>query len=240
MLTTTSTKKRKHRLIVINTPTIMVTTKSQETEKDKDKDKEKEQYMLSMIYELTKRYDQLESKYIKLQQSVDQCGEKVSTLPDWLQSSYSKQELLSPFEFFERHFIATTEDILRLENCSFTDIFSKILSKMDWQQIQSPIVFVHSVHNTMYWKQEKWDQMSKSNITSVLTFCKKIIFGAAYKYRQLHYDKIRKNEQLEKKIDLILLKITDANFSILKTYNKILSLMKKYMFVNVPNHISKK
>lgn len=196
-----------------------------------------EQKMLAMIYELTKRYDILETKYNHLQQTIQQNESKAITLTEWL-AKHNNYPMESPSDFLEKYFIVSAEDILRLEYCTFTELFAKLVSKMDWNHIHSPIVFVQSFRNEMYWKQDSvWEKMSKNNILSILTHCKKIMFGAIYKYRQQNYERMKKNEQLENLIDLIICKITDVNVS--NTCNKLLAIMKKYMYLHVPKNVSK-
>ena len=198
-----------------------------------------------MIYEVTRRYDILETKYNNLQESIisNHQGEKTIMLSEWLHKNYYHPDMLTPSEFLEAHFNVSTEDVLRLEHCTFVELFERIVSNTDWIELHSPVVLVQGFRHEMYWKSSKtteWEQMSKSNIISFLTHCKKIIFGSVYKYRQQHYEKIKKNEHFEKMIDLIMLKITDTNFSQKTLCNKLLSILKKYMYVHVPKNVIKK
>ena len=182
-----SSKKLNRRLVIVN---------NSNTSKDTSTN---EQKMLAMIYELTRRYDILETKYNNLQESIisNHQGEKTIMLSEWLHKNYYHPDMLTPSEFLEAHFNVSTEDVLRLEHCTFVELFERIVSNTDWIELHSPVVLVQGFRHEMYWKSSKtteWEQMSKSNIISFLTHCKKIIFGSVYKYRQQHYEKIKKNE----------------------------------------------
>ena len=95
-----------------------------------------------------------------------------------------------------------------------------ILQKIDFNNC--PIVGFSDKANTIYgYVENKWCELTKTQLSSLFFRCKKTIFSKALELKTLKKDEIDKCDKLEAKFDRLMLKLINAEMSDGGLYNKL-------------------
>lgn len=175
--------------------------------------------MYIMLLELANKYKNLEDKYDNLNKWVVKKKKKIN-LSDWLNEHVEKPFCVNYISYFDVNFIVSLVDIDVLFNIQYVDFFNIILQKMDFNN--APIVAFTDKANSIYgFDEDKWCELSKSQLSSLFFRCKKTIFSKALELKTLKKDEIAKCEKLEAKFDKLMIKLINAEMSDGALYNKL-------------------
>lgn len=175
--------------------------------------------MYIMLLELAKKYNNLEDKYYHLNKWVVKKKKKIN-FAEWLNEHVTKPVCVNYMSYFDDKFEVSLADIDILFNSSYNDFFNLILQKVDFND--SPVVGFSDKANTIYgYVEDKWCELTKTQISSLLFRCKKTIFSKALELKTLKKDEIAKCDKLEAKFDRLMLKLINAEMSDNGLYNKL-------------------
>lgn len=175
--------------------------------------------MYIMLLELANKYKGLEDKYDHLNKWVVKKKKKIN-LAEWLNDHVDKPACNNYMSYFDDKFEVTLDDIDILFNSNYNDFFNIILQKIDFNN--SPVVGFSDKANTIYgYVEDKWCELTKTQLSSLFFRCKKTIFSKALELKTLKKDEIAKCDKLEAKFDRLMLKLINAEMSDGGLYNKL-------------------
>lgn len=177
--------------------------------------------MYLMLLELAGKYKNLEEKYEMLSKWVVKKKKKIN-LTDWL-NEHMTSPCCSYTSYFDDAFQTTLTDIELLFQSNYHEFFTLMLQKMNLNDVKDcPLLAFNDKSNYIYgYVDDKWCELTKPQISTLLFRCKKTIFASAFELKTLKKDEIAKCEKLEAKFDRLMLKLINAEMSDGGLFNKL-------------------